>query len=61
MNAAAVGAILGAFLTLSYRSLLQPIPLALFALAVLALMRYKISFFYVAAAGAVAGWLIQKV
>ena len=61
VNAAAVGAILGAFLTLSYRSLLQPIPLALFALAVLALMRYKISFFYVAAAGAVAGWLIQKV
>jgi len=61
VNAAAVGAILGAFLTLSYRSLLQPIPLALFALAVLALMRYKISFFYVAAAGAAAGWLIQKV
>lgn len=61
VNAAAVGAILGSFLTLSYRSLLQPIPLALFALAVLALMRYKIGFIKVAAAGAVVGWVIQNV
>ena len=60
VNAAAVGAILGSFFTLSYRSLLQPIPLALFALAVLALMRYKIGFIKVAAAGAVAGWVIQN-
>jgi chromate transporter len=61
VNAAAVGAIMGSFFTLSYRSLLAPIPLALFAMAVLALMRYKISFIKVAAAGAVAGWLIQNV
>jgi chromate transporter len=61
VNAAAVGTILGSFFTLSYRSLLQPIPLALFALAVVAMWRYKISFFYVAAAGAVVGWLIQNI
>lgn len=61
VNAAAVGAILGSFFTLSARSLLQPIPLVLFALAVLAMMRYKISFAKVAAAGAVLGWLIQNV
>jgi chromate transporter len=61
VNAAAVGAILGAFFTLSYRALLQPIPFALFALAVLALMRYKISFIKVAAAGAAAGWVIQNI
>ncbi len=60
VNAAAVGAILGSFFTLSYRSLLQPIPLALFAVAVLAMMRYKISFAKVAAAGAAAGWAIQN-
>ena len=57
VNAAAVGAILGSFFTLSARSLLEPIPLALFALAVVALWRYKISFMKVAAAGAVLGWL----
>ena len=60
VNAAAVGAILGSFFTLSYRSLLQPIPLALFAVAVLAMMRYRISFATVAAAGAAAGWVIQN-
>jgi chromate transporter len=61
VNAAAVGAILGAFFTLSYRALLQPIPFALFALAVLAMWRFKISFVKVAAAGAVAGWVIQNI
>ena len=60
VNAAAVGAILGAFFTLSYQSLLQPIPLVLFALATLALWRYKVSFLKVVAAGAAAGWVIQN-
>jgi chromate transporter len=61
VNAAAVGAILGAFFTLSARSLLEPVPVALFALALVALWRYKISFIQVAAAGAVVGWVIQNV
>lgn len=60
VNAAAVGAILGAFFTLSYQSLLRPIPFVLFALAVLALWRYKVSFLKVAAAGAAVGWVIQN-
>lgn len=60
VNAAAVGAILGSFFTLSSKSLLQPFPLALFALALLALLRYKVSFVKVAAAGALVGWLIQN-
>jgi len=61
VNAAAVGAILGSFFTLSYRALLEPIPLALFALAVLAMWGFKINFIKVAAVGAVAGWVIQNV
>lgn len=60
VNAAAVGAILGSFFTLSARSLLAPVPALLFALALVALWRYKISFMKVAAAGAVVGWLIQN-
>jgi chromate transporter len=61
VNAAAVGAILGSFFTLSARSLLTPIPLVLFALALVAMWRYKISFMKVAAAGAMVGWVIQNV
>lgn len=61
VNAAAVGAILGSFFTLSARSLLEPIPLTLFALALVAMWRYKISFIQVAAAGAGVGWLIQNI
>ena len=62
MNAAAIGAILGSFFTLSAKSLLQPFPLGLFsiglfAVALVALHRYKVSFIKVALAGALLGWL----
>ena len=62
VNAAAIGAILGSFFTLSAKSLLQPFPLGLFsiglfAVALLALHRYKVSFIKVALAGALLGWL----
>jgi len=60
VNAAAVGAILGSFFTLSARALLAPIPLVLFGVSLLAMWRYKVSFITVAAAGAAAGWVTQN-
>lgn len=57
INAAAVGAIIGSFLSLSRGVLLQPLPLAWFAAALVAMLRFKVGFVKVLAAGALLGLL----
>ena len=57
VNVAAAGAILGAFLPLARHSLLHPFPLVLFGAALVTMLRYRISFLKVLAAGAFIGWL----
>ena len=57
VNAAAVGAIFGSFLSLSSKSLLHPFPLVLFVLSMVAILRYKANFAVLFPAGALLGWL----
>ena len=57
VNAAAVGAIIGSFVSLSRAALLQALPLAWFAVALIAMLRFKIGFVKVLGAGAILGLL----
>ncbi len=61
INAAAVGAIAGSLVSLARFTLLQPLPLAVCLLSVLAMMRYHIGFLWLLGAGAglglAAGWM----
>ncbi len=57
VNAAAVGAILGAFLRLSQQSLFHIFPFLLFAAALAGIVRYKVAFLRLLAAGALLGWV----
>ena len=61
VNAAAVGAILGAFLRLSTESLFHVFPFLLFGASLVGIMRYKISFLRLLAAGVLLGWLAHSI
>jgi chromate transporter len=60
INAAAVGAIIGSFASLSRAALLQVLPLAWFAVALIAMFRFKVSFIKVLGAGAMLGLLAHR-
>ncbi|HWP84983.1 MAG TPA: chromate efflux transporter, partial [Terriglobia bacterium] len=60
VNAAAVGAILGACLPLSRTALTGPLPMLLFVASVVALERFQIRFWKVLAAGAAAGLTVSS-
>ena len=55
VNVAALGAIIGAVWTLARASLAHAFGLTLFAIALLALLRYKVNFLKLLAAGALLG------
>ena len=59
VNAAAVGAIFGSLVVLSRGSLTHLFPLALFTLALIAIVRYKANFLPVLGVGALLGWFVR--